>query len=216
MCKGVASKVMSDPTRGRSVYLDCPEAREAQDLLLLFADLQLAAKACETLLALGPATEENGHIEEALWTSALVAYFRCFGQGERLRLRPAILFSAEQIRAHDAMKRVRDQHLAHSIDDLSLARIEIVLEPEARPGVFGVAALATRLIAPEPKEIERFRGLVGTAAAWVESRFQAVQGELLAAARRLDIAELYKIPSRPVATGSFESPRRRTRPAMSR
>src|SRR4029077_4352885 len=68
-----------------TVALDTPSAQILADQASIINDLQFVMDCCKRLLTeLGrPQEERDGVVPQALWSSALVAYARCFSQDRR-------------------------------------------------------------------------------------------------------------------------------------
>jgi hypothetical protein len=73
---------------GLTVALDIPSARILADQASIIQDLQFVMDCCKRLLTEleRPEDHRDGVVPQALWSSALVAYARCFGKGRRLGL----------------------------------------------------------------------------------------------------------------------------------
>jgi hypothetical protein len=67
------------PTAAR--HLDTPAARELSDLASIFDDLQTVLRCCERLISELAAGEPDPLVVEALWTTAVLSYSRCFADG---------------------------------------------------------------------------------------------------------------------------------------
>jgi hypothetical protein len=70
---------------GLTVALDIPSARILADQASIIQDLQFVMDSCKRLLTEleRPEHDRDGVVPQALWSSALVAYARCFGKGRR-------------------------------------------------------------------------------------------------------------------------------------
>ena len=66
-----------------TVALDLPSARVLAGQASVIQDLQFVMDCCKRLLAelARPEEDRDGVVPQALWSSALVAYARCFGKG---------------------------------------------------------------------------------------------------------------------------------------
>jgi hypothetical protein len=73
---------------GLTVALDMPSARVLADQASIIQDLQFVRDCCKRLLTEldRPEEDRDGIVPQALWSSALVAYARCFSEGRRLGL----------------------------------------------------------------------------------------------------------------------------------
>src|SRR5258708_23408851 len=68
-----------------TVALDMPSAHVLADQASIIQDLQFVMDCCKRLLTelARPQEERDGVVPQALWSSALVAYGRCFGEDRR-------------------------------------------------------------------------------------------------------------------------------------
>ncbi|MGH3550515.1 MAG: hypothetical protein ACRDQU_20825 [Pseudonocardiaceae bacterium] len=80
--------VSADDTPGLALRFDSIEARELADISSVIQDLKFVNACCERLwseMQKGKA-EQDVVLVRALWSAALVAYWRCFGNGKRAPL----------------------------------------------------------------------------------------------------------------------------------
>ena len=133
------------------VPLDGPAAQRLADLVSIGRDLQFVQNACHRmtgLLAVEDDAEKDSVLMEALWTSALVVYARCFATGKRFGLTTADIAAlpGEPVAAHDYLLGMRNKHIAHSVNPFEQVRVGAVLgiNDEGTFDVVGVARLALR------------------------------------------------------------------------
>ena len=71
-----------------TVALDVPSARVLADQAAIIQDLQFVMDCCKRLLTelAKPEEEQDQLIPLALWSSAVLAYGRCFSKGRRFAL----------------------------------------------------------------------------------------------------------------------------------
>jgi len=71
-----------------TVALDLPSARILAGQASVIQDLQFVMDCCKRLLTelARPEEDRDGVVPQALWSSAVVAYARCFGRGRRFGL----------------------------------------------------------------------------------------------------------------------------------
>lgn len=140
---------------GMPVYLkiEFEEAREAEAWFGIEHDLGFVVRAATRAAEIAEREDEGREgydIEQhSLWTTALIAYARCFGSGVRgRRLDQAIFGDREDvIQQHRYFKNIRDKHLAHSVNPFEVAATGIaVLDPDSEePHVFhAISMYATR------------------------------------------------------------------------
>lgn len=122
----------------------------------------------------------------ALWSSALVAYARCFKSGRRLRL-PAdaldVLELAER-ELHGALLDERDRHIAHQVDDLERVLISVVGRSDGNSQtVEGVALLMAKQIGPPREKVAQVRELAAKLKTEAARRREAATASVLAEAQ---------------------------------
>jgi hypothetical protein len=125
---------------GMPAYLkvEFEETKEAEEWFGIEQDLGLvvtaAGKAAEIVeRETSPSESRSGTgeadiVQHSLWTTALIAYARCFGTGVRARLDKGIFGDQEDmIRMHDYYKNIRDKHLAHSVNPFEVTATGIAV-----------------------------------------------------------------------------------------
>jgi hypothetical protein len=122
----------------QTVYeMRTPAAREVADLLAMQQDLTFVWEACDLLLDLP--TDEPGLqalLTRALWSSALIAYARCFATGKRLGLKDddvrRVPNGDEAVKFHRKLLDLRNKHIAHSVNPLEFIKIGVMVGPLSR------------------------------------------------------------------------------------
>jgi hypothetical protein len=146
--------------------LRTPEAEHLGDLSLIVLDLRSTIDICRRLLEELQKDDQDAILIEALWTSALVKYARCFASGKRFGLDEKIFehFDGDPIGAHRYFIDMRNKHIAHSVNPFEEVRVGVVLSaPSAQPlTVQGVAVLSRKLISTD---VDGVRNLVTLASA---------------------------------------------------
>ena len=134
-----------------TVALDLPSARILAGQASVIQDLQFVMDCCKRLLAEldRPEEDRDGVVPQALWSSALVAYARCFGKGRRFGL------STEDVRnlpLHGAVMKFhkwvieeRNKLTARPADPFEAAKIGAALSSsvKAERRVEGIAIFST-------------------------------------------------------------------------
>lgn len=118
----------------QTIYeMDTPIARQVADLLAIQHDLMFVQDACSMLLSL-PVDDDGARLvlARSLWSSALVAYVRCFAGGVRRGLKEADVkrIPGNPIAIHRALKAVRDKHVAHSVNPMEVIKIGVMVGDE--------------------------------------------------------------------------------------
>lgn len=200
-------RLTSDPDDGdvepQAVYeMRTPAARAVADLLAIQQDLTFVWEACDLLLELptdDPALRRL--LTRALWSSALVAYARCFGTGKRLGLSEDDVRRApsgnEAVEFHRKMRDLRSKHIAHSVNPLEFIKIGIMVGALSRDAEEGVTGLVTLLAAewePHPTNIENLRRLAEALLSVVMERAEQQTAALREAAGNMGLDTIKQWP----------------------
>jgi hypothetical protein len=203
------SKTQSMPPL--TVALDTPSARVLADQASVIQDLQFVMDCCKRLLTelTRPERDRDEVVPQALWSSALVAYARCFGTG-----RPSGL-TAEDVqnvplqgavtKFHEWVIEERERFTAFPADPFAASKIGAALsgagQKERR--VEGIAIFSTSHVLIDATGVRQLGGLASELAKQTAVRARKQQDTVLADAQQLDIDGLYKapplLPQRPAA-----------------
>jgi hypothetical protein len=196
-----------------TVALDLPSARILAGQASVIQDLQFVMDCCKRLLTEldRPEEDRDGVVPQALWSSALVAYARCFGKGSRFGL------SAEDVRnlpLHGAVMKFhkwvieeRNKLTARPADPFEAAKIGAALSSsvQAERRVEGIAIFSTGHVLVDVIGVRQLGGLASELAKHIADKAQEQQDAVLADAQQLNIDSLYKLPPlrmRPPTDGS--------------
>jgi hypothetical protein len=196
-----------------TVALDLPSARILAGQASVIQDLQFVMDCCKRLLTEldRPEEDRDGVVPQALWSSALVAYARCFGKGSRFGL------SAEDVRnlpLHGAVVKFhkwvieeRNKLTARPADPFEAAKIGAALSSsvQAERRVEGIAIFSTGHVLVDVIGVRQLGGLASELAKHIADKAQEQQDAVLADAQQLNIDSLYKLPPlrmRPPTDGS--------------
>lgn len=102
-------------------------------------DLKHVISATKTLVNLLLQTERDNTLVRSLWSSALVAYVRCFKTGKRICLDPEIYagLPGDPIGTHQYYKDTRDKHIAHPVNAFEEVRVGVLLDDLGAPVAIG-------------------------------------------------------------------------------
>ncbi len=195
----------SQQVAGPTVALDLPSARILADQASVIQDLQLVMDCCQRLLAELASSEEDRDevVPLALWSSALVAYARCFGAGgqsgltiedvQNLSLQGAVM------KFHEWIIGERDKLVGHTADPLEAAKIGATLAPAGQPErrVTAIAVFTTSRVLIDATGVRQLGGLASELAKQTAIKAQSQQDSVFADAQQLDIASLYQSPPLP-------------------
>jgi hypothetical protein len=185
-----------------AVALDLPSARVLADQASTIQDLQFVMDCCKRLLEelARPEEDRDAVLPHALWSSALVAYARCFGKAGRLGL------AAEDVRKLPLQGAVMKFHkwvmeeskkLAnHPSDPFEGSKVGAALSPPGQPGrrIEGIAVFSSSRVLIDAIGVRQLGGLASELAKQTAERAQVQQDAVLADAQKLSIDGLYQLP----------------------
>lgn len=190
-----------------TVALDTPAARILADQASIINDLQFVMDCCKRLLTEldKPQEDRDGVVPQALWSSALVAYGRCFSEDRRsgltiddiqnLPLQGAVMkFHTWVIEEHGKL-------IAPSADPFEAATIGAALSPPGRGKrrVEGIAIFSASRVLIDVIGVRQLGGLASELAKQTAQKAEKQQGSVLKDAQRLDLDTLYDLP--PLSSG---------------
>jgi len=185
-----------------TVALDLPSARVLADQASIVQDLQFVMDCCKRLLTeLGrPEEERDGVVPQALWSSALVAYARCFSRGKRFGLATedvqSLPLHGAVMKFHKWVIAERNKLTAHPADPFEAAKVGAALSrPEqAERRVEGIAIFSSSHVLVDVIGVRQLGGLASELAKQTAEKAQEQQDSVLADAQQLDIDRLYRLP----------------------
>jgi hypothetical protein len=185
-----------------TVALDMPSARILADQTSVIQDLQFVMDCCKRLLAeLGrPEEDRDGVVPLALWSSALITYARCFGQGRRSGLAVEdvrnLPLQGAVMKFHEWVIDERDKLTEHPADPFAAAKIGAVLSPakQKERRIEGIAIFSTSRVLIDVTGVRQLGGLASELAKQTAGKAQRQQDSVLSDAQQLDIGSLYEAP----------------------
>ena len=124
-----------------TVALDVPSAHVLADQASIIQDLQFVMDCCKRLLTELAKSEEDRDpvLPVALWSSAVLAYARCFGKGKRFGLATEdvrnLPLHGAVMKFHKWILEERDKLTAHSPNPSEAAKVGAALpRPSRRTG----------------------------------------------------------------------------------
>jgi hypothetical protein len=187
---------------GLTVALDIPSARILADQASIIQDLQFVMDCCMRLLTEldKPEEDRDGVVPQALWSSALVAYARCFGQGGRPGLTTEDVSSLPLQGAvrkfHTWVIEERDKLIAQPADPFEAAKIGAALSPPGQKErrVEGIAIFSASRVLIDAVGVRQLGGLASELAKQTAEKAQEQQDSVLADAQQLDMGSLEGLP----------------------
>jgi hypothetical protein len=185
-----------------TVALDVPSARVLADQATIISELQFVMDCCKRLLPelAKPEEERDPLMPLALWSSAVLAYGRCFSKGKRFAL------SAEDVKNlplhgavmsfHDWVIEERDKLAARAANPAEAAKVGAALsEPEKKDRrVEGIVIFASSHEVVNDVDVRQLGGLASELAKHIAEKAQEQQDVVLKEAQQLDLDGLYKLP----------------------
>lgn len=169
-----------------------PAAAALADLAAVFEDLQTVLLSCERLVTQLNAPEPDPVTVEALWTTALLSYTRCFAPGERgMGLTEADVeglgLEGEVLGWHRMLRTLRK----HYSDPATNPRETFEVGVAVTDGVpQGVAITSTRQALPDTVSVHQTGAIAYQLSRLVDQRIAEHQGTVLEGARTLAPSEL--------------------------
>src|SRR5215468_1616388 len=196
-----------------TVALDLPSAQILADQAGIIQDLQFVMDCCKRLLTELAKPEEgrDGIVPQALWSSALVAYARCFSKGRRFGLATE---DVQNLPLHGAVMNFhkwviaeRNKLAVHPADPFEAAKIGAALAPPGRAErrVEGIAIFSASHVLIDAIGVRQLGGLASELAKQTAEKAQEQQDSVLSDAQQLNLDGLYQLPPlqmRPPATGA--------------
>ncbi|MQA63008.1 MAG: hypothetical protein GEU86_16295 [Actinophytocola sp.] len=184
--------------------LSTQEAAALADLASIFDDLQTVLRCCERLLGELRAAEQaepDDLVLEAVWTTAVLSYTRCFADsdhGERLAETDvtATALQGDVLAWHRVLVQLR-RHYADVDNPRERFAVGTTLDADGTPN--GIAVTS----APQPRlddvTIRQTGALAYELSKIVNQRIDACQAQVLATASTMPAADLAKLPRIDVA-----------------
>jgi hypothetical protein len=185
-----------------TVALDVPSARVLADQASIIAELQFVMDCCKQLLPelAKPEEERDTLIPLALWSSAVLAYGRCFSKGKRFAL------SAEDVKNlplhgavmnfHDWVIEERDKLAARAANPSEAAKVGAALSPPDQKDrrVEGIVIFASSREVVNDTGVRQLGGLASELAKQTAEKAQEQQDIVLKDAQQLGLDSLDKLP----------------------
>ena len=185
-----------------TVALDMPSAHVLADQASTIQDLQFVMDCCKRLLTelAKPGEERDPVVPQALWSSALVAYARCFGKGGRSGLATEdvrnLPLQGAVMKFHKWVIEERNKLTAHPANPFEGAKVGVALSPPGRAEqrVEGVAIFSANRVLIDAIGVRQLGGLASELAKQTAEKAQKQQDLVLADAQQLNLDRLYKLP----------------------
>ena len=185
-----------------TVALDTPSARILADEASIINDLQFVMDCCKRLLTelARPQEERDGVVPQALWSSALVAYGRCFSEDRRSGLAiddvQNLPLQGAVMKFHTWVIGEYDKLTAPPAGPYETVKIGAALSPpgQKKRRVEGIAVFSTSRVLIDVIGVRQLGGLASELAKQTAQKAEKQQDAVLTDAQQLDIDSLYESP----------------------
>jgi hypothetical protein len=185
-----------------TVALDMSSAQILADQASIIQDLQFVMDCCKRLLTelARPEEDRDTLVPQALWSSALVAYARCFGKGRRFGLATddirALPLQGAVMKYHKWVIDERNKLATHPVNPFEAAKVgaALSLPGQGQRRVEGIAIFSTSHVLVDATGVRQLGGLASELAKQTAEKAQKQQDAVLADAQQLDMDSLYRLP----------------------
>ena len=185
-----------------TVALDLPSAQVLADQSSIIQDLQFVMDCCKRLLTelARPEEDRDGVVPQALWSSALVAYARCFGKGRRFGLATEdvrnLPLHGAVMKFHKWIIEERNKLTVHPADPFDEAKVgaALSLPGQRERRVEGIAIFSASHVLIDVIGVRQLGGLASELAKQTAGKAEEQQDSVLADAQQLNIESLYRLP----------------------
>jgi hypothetical protein len=178
-----------------------PEGDELGKVTAVFEDLQHVLRCCEHLVVTagappaGPArVDADSALIEALWTSALISYARCFSLQTQVLSRrdlDELELPGEVGGFHDALLRLRDHYTSQHVNPRETISIGAA---EADGSAVGVAVVSAPQPSVDDTTVRQLGRIAYGLSDLLDARMREIQDRVLGCARALDPDEFAALP----------------------
>jgi hypothetical protein len=185
-----------------TVALDVPSARVLADQATIIQDLQFVMDCCKRLLTEleKPEQDRDAVMPLALWSSAVMAYGRCFGKGKQFGLTKedvrSLPLHGAVMKFHTWLMEERDKLTAHAPDPSQAARVGAALSPPEQKDrrVEGIVIFAASHVVINDVGVRQLGGLASELAKQTAEKAQDQQDVVLKDAQQLNLDSLSQLP----------------------
>jgi hypothetical protein len=188
--------------------LEGPSANLLGGLVATFEELQMTLRCCERLVVELSADEPDDIVVEAVWTTALLSYARCFAEpsaGGRLTTEDltASMPEGDVLEWHEVLVRLRD-HYADPADN-PRERFTVAVTQDDDGSASGVAITSARQPLVDDLTVRQTGAIAYALSGLVNERIEAQQlvvSTELEAASRTDLDKLDRVEIAAASPGS--------------
>ena len=172
--------------------LGSPAASALADLAAIFEDLQTTLLCCERLVAELVVPEPDDVVLEALWTTALLSYARCFAPGDRgMGLSEADItatgLKGDVLAWHKMVRTLKKHYADPAVNPREMFGVGVAVSG-GKPA--GVAITSTRQSRVDEQTVRQTGALAFALSRLVDTRISEHQSTVREGAEKLTAAEL--------------------------
>ncbi|HWM99213.1 MAG TPA: hypothetical protein VNO54_19410 [Streptosporangiaceae bacterium] len=184
-----------------TVAIDVPSAQVLADQASIISELQFVMDCCKRLLAdlAKPEEERDQLMPLALWSSAVLAYGRCFSKGKRFALSnddvKNLPLHGAVMKFHQWILEERDKLAARAANPAEGARVGAALSPPEQKDrrVEGIVIFASSHEVVNDVGVRQLGGLASELAKLTADKAQEQQDVVLKDAQQLNLDSLYQL-----------------------
>lgn len=185
------------PDGVKVIALDGPRSQRLADLALHKSDLQFAD---DCLIVINSIPEQPRVIREALWRSAIVHFFKCFGDsGSRFQISADKVLKgevSEAMVAFNYFKSLRNKHMVHDENSYSQSLPGAIVNNGSKSyKVEKIVCFATNAVTLVPENYSNLKLLIEKAHAWVVAEFDRLCDILTEELEATPHEQLLSLPS---------------------
>jgi hypothetical protein len=184
-----------------TVAIDVPSAQVLADQASIISELQFVMDCCKRLLTEldKPEEERDQLIPLALWSSAVLAYGRCFSKGKRFTLSnddvKNLPLHGAVMKFHQWVLEERDKLAARAANPAEGAKVGAALSPPEQKDrrVEGIVIFASSHEVVNDVGVRQLGGLASELAKLTADKAQEQQDVVLKDAQQLNLDSLYQL-----------------------
>ena len=184
-----------------TVAIDVPSAHVLADQASIISELQFVMDCCKRLLAdlAKPEEERDPLMPLALWSSAVLAYGRCFSKGKRFALSnddvKNLPLHGAVMNFHQWILEERDKLAARAANPAEGAKVGAALSPPEQKDrrVEGIVIFASSREVVDDTGVRQLGGLASELAKQTAAKAQEQQDVVLKDAQQLNLDSLYQL-----------------------
>ncbi|MCK4635418.1 MAG: hypothetical protein KAT32_01005 [Candidatus Moranbacteria bacterium] len=137
---------------------------ELAEIITVKNDLEFSKTSCQIIL-LNSHDGQYETVDIALWNSAIISFFRCFGGGKRGYKLDKKIFEnlpGEPMNFYDFLKNLRDKHLAHPVNIFEEVKIGVIFSDDYKE-LLGISNFFIKRLLETPETIKQFIGFINVA-----------------------------------------------------